>query len=110
MLLCDSYRDQLAIAHPRFDHALCCLGTPQEVPPVEIGDVGFIHYGFFLRLFNALLPEDHPDNARFGVPENHEPLQHLVRDHIDRSTLPPGIICSNGVTVIPERSEVSDAG
>jgi hypothetical protein len=49
-------------------------------------------------------------NARFGVPENYEPLQPLVRDHINRETIFPLNICSKGVTKIPGRREVSDAG
>ena len=29
---------------------------------VEIGDVGFVRQGYFHRLFNILLPEDHPSH------------------------------------------------
>jgi hypothetical protein len=110
LLFCDTYRDQLAIAHPRFGHALWLPAPAIQILPVEVGDVGFVHGGKFRRLFNTLLPEDHPTNARFGVPENYEPLQPLVRDHINRVTIFPLNICSKGVTKIPGRREFSGAG
>ena len=42
---------------------------------VQIGDVGYLHKGAFIRLFNTTLPASHPGNARFGVPSGHEPFQ-----------------------------------
>ena len=42
---------------------------------VQIGDVGYLHEGVFIRIFNATLPREHPDHARFGVPNGHEPFQ-----------------------------------
>jgi hypothetical protein len=110
MFHCDTYRDQLAIAHPRLGHALWCPSPPNQVPPIEVGDVGFVYRGHFTRLFNILLPEDHPINAIWGVPENYEPLQPLEEDHINRETIFPANICSNGVAAVPRRREVLDAG
>ncbi len=95
----DTFRDQLAIAHPAFGHALW-EPNPGESPPVEVGDVGFIRDGKFQRIFNALLPTCHPSHASPGVPEGHEQLQPRWRDHIDRGTLNPNIFYSYGVTVV----------
>ena len=39
---------------------------------MQIGDVGYLQDGAFIRIFNATLPSDHPDQ-NFGTPENHEP-------------------------------------
>ena len=104
----DTFRVQLAIAHPDFGHALWetspgdLLGeqseeAPRQYPPVEIGDVGFIRKGKFHRLFNARYSENHPCNERFGVPEGHERLPHGP-SHMDHGTLRPNNFCSYGVT------------
>ncbi|KAI9467413.1 hypothetical protein BJY52DRAFT_1350099 [Lactarius psammicola] len=95
----DTFRIQLALAHPAFGHALWDPNPGEQYPPVGVGDVGFIRHGKFHRLFNALLPGNHPSHERFGVPEYHETLQPSVSSHIDRSILQPNNICSNGVTV-----------
>jgi hypothetical protein len=52
---------------------------------VRVGDVGFIRDGYFQRLFNALLPADHPSHDNFGVPEWHEPLLLNFPTHIRTS-------------------------
>jgi hypothetical protein len=41
---------------------------------VSIGDVGYLHEGTFIRMFNVMLPWDHPSNNKLGVPEFYEPL------------------------------------
>jgi len=33
---------------------------------VSIGDVGYMHEGMFIRLFNVTLPWDHPSNKKLG--------------------------------------------
>ncbi|KAF8264577.1 hypothetical protein EI94DRAFT_1831716 [Lactarius quietus] len=104
----DTFRHQLAITHPDFGHALWDT-NPGDQPPVETGDVGFIRQGKFHRLFNALYSEDHPSNARFGVPEDHEQL-FPVSNHIDHAILPPNNFCSYGVTVTSSETGVHAAG
>ena len=94
----DTFRAQLAIAHPDFGHALWDTSPGEQYPPVEVGDVGFIRQGKFHRLFNALYSETHPSNQRFGVPENHERLM-PISNHLDHGTLRPNNFCSYGVTV-----------
>jgi hypothetical protein len=91
------FRDELAITYPGLGHALWDPHPGSLSPPVEIGDVGFVKDGRFSRLFNALLPGDHPSHATFGVPENYEPLQLREQDHIDRGALSPGIFSSYGL-------------
>ena len=43
---------------------------------VSIGDVGYLHpsEGTFIRLFNVILPWDHPSNGKLGKPEYYESL------------------------------------
>ena len=36
---------------------------------VSIGDVGYLHEGTFIRMFNVTLPWDHPSNKILGKPE-----------------------------------------
>ena len=85
----DIFRHTLAFKYPAYGHALW-EPSPGRLhrAPVEVGDVGFIREGKFHRLFNALLPADHPTHRNFGVPEHHEPLQ-LNMEHIDTGTLSP---------------------
>ncbi|KAH9045505.1 hypothetical protein EDB85DRAFT_1906975 [Lactarius pseudohatsudake] len=94
------FRDQLAIAYPAFGHALWEPDPGKQAPPVEVGDVGFIRDGKFHRLFNALLPANHPSHESRGVPEDHEQLQPRLRDHIDRGILNPNNFYSHGITVV----------
>ena len=95
----DIFRDQLGIKYPAFGHALWEPNPARSYAPVEVGDVGYIREGKFHRLFNALLPADHPSHRRFGVPEYHEPLRPGVADHIDSGILSPNDFHSYGVTV-----------
>jgi hypothetical protein len=41
---------------------------------LSIGDVGYLLEGTFIRLFNVMLPWDHPSNINLGDPEPYEPL------------------------------------
>ena len=93
----DVIRDELAITYLGLGYALWLPQPQTNHSPVEIGDVGFVWEGNFVRLFNALLPRNHSSHARFGVPENYEPLQLREQDHINRGTLAPGIFSSYGL-------------
>jgi hypothetical protein len=95
------FRKELASQFPTFGHALWDPSPGGLYPPVEIGDVGFIREGQFHRLFNALLPADHPSHQNFGVPEYHEPLQLNMQQHIDTRILTPQNFSSGEVTVRP---------
>lgn len=94
----DVFRDQLAIKYPVHGHALWEPNSGELHHAIEVGDVGYIRQGNFLRLFNVLLPANHPSHQKFGVPESHEPLKPGIVDHIDSSTLGPETFCSAGVT------------
>ncbi|KAI0763445.1 hypothetical protein BD413DRAFT_582445 [Trametes elegans] len=65
-----------------------------------IGDVGHIYQGAFYRLFNAILPSDHPVNRLHGCPDGHEqstyPQSLLVKQP---NALSLGYICSKNVLV-----------
>ncbi|PIL36332.1 transporter [Ganoderma sinense ZZ0214-1] len=42
---------------------------------IKVGDVGYLHEGAFIRIFNATLPGDHEDHEMFGVPHDHKPFK-----------------------------------
>ncbi|KAG6810070.1 hypothetical protein H0H92_013485 [Tricholoma furcatifolium] len=80
-------------------------GTPLYYPepestdgPVEIGDVGFLLRGRFIRLFNVTRSADDP-RQRFGVPEGFEPLNMGHIFTID-SALKPGSLQSKTVMTV----------
>ena len=95
----DIFRDQLAIRFPALGHALWepSLGYLYRV--VGVGDVGYICEGRFHRLFNILLPADDPSHANIGVPDNHEPFEPKVLEHIRTGVLRLDNFCSAGVTL-----------
>ena len=97
----DIYRDQLAITHPSLGHALWNPAPQGQYSPVKVGDVGFVRFGRFFRLFNALLPADDPSHRDTNLPEYHEPLIPSTPDHIFRGTLKPNHYRSAGVNVAP---------
>ncbi|KAH9052705.1 hypothetical protein EDB87DRAFT_377982, partial [Lactarius vividus] len=94
----DIFRDQLAMKYPTYGHALWEPNPGGLYHALEVGDVGCILKGKFLRLFNILLPADHPSHQKSGVPESHEPLKPSIADHIDSGTPRPENFCSVGVT------------
>ncbi|KAH9066171.1 hypothetical protein EDB87DRAFT_1589300 [Lactarius vividus] len=95
----DTFREQLAIAHPAFGHALWDPGPERMYTSVQVGDVGFIRHGKFHRLFNALLSVDDPFHERRGAPHDHEQLglQVHLQDHIDYGILSPNSLILMGV-------------
>ena len=99
------FREQLSIRYPEFGHALWEPSPRRSDSPVQIGDVGFIRRGKFHRLFNALLPADHPSHRTFGVPEHHVPLVPNPSEHIDVGTLKPSHLCSHGISVATGESD-----
>ena len=99
------FRDKLAIKYPAYGHA---LWEPKPVglyPAIQVGDVGCVRCGKFLRLFNALLPANHPFHKKSGVPESHEPLKPSIADHINTNTHRPENLCSAGVRELTTRSD-----
>jgi hypothetical protein len=92
----DIYREELGIKYPAYGHALWEPSPGGRYTSVEIGDVGFIRQGYFHRLFNILLPEDHPSHQD-GVPQHHEPLVLRMASPINTGTLQPNNLRSNGV-------------
>ena len=57
---------------------------------VSIGDVGYLDNGAFMRMFNVMLPWDHPSNGNLGKPEPYEsldcsPFTNIMERHLDRT-------------------------
>jgi len=102
----DIFREHLAVKYPAYGHALWEPNPGRLYSPVEVGDVGYVREGKFHRLFNALLPADHPSHRNFGVPEYHEPLTPNPSEHIDVGTFKPNHYCSHGVTVVDAEPDV----
>lgn len=96
----DIFREELAKRFHAYGHALWEPSPGELYGPVAIGDVGYISGGKFHRIFNALLPKDHRTHENFGVPEDHEPLQLRMEDHIDTGILSPNDFCSAEVRVV----------
>ncbi len=46
----------------------------KNINNVSIGDVGYLHEGTFIRIFNVTLPWNHPSNGLVGKLEPYEPL------------------------------------
>ncbi|KAH9048690.1 hypothetical protein EDB84DRAFT_1456023 [Lactarius hengduanensis] len=88
----DIFRHQLLITAPAYGYALWDPDPGNLYPAVEVGDVGYIREGKFHRLFNVLLPAEHPSHGN-GVPEYHEQLD--VKNHINKGTLSPHNFCPN---------------
>ena len=98
MAVYDIFRDQLAIRYPGYGHALW-EPSPENLPVVGIGDVGYICEGKFHRLFNIFLSADDPSHETYGVPDNHEPFRPKVSEHVRTGILRPDNFCSVGVTL-----------
>ncbi|KAH9967302.1 hypothetical protein BC827DRAFT_581599 [Russula dissimulans] len=96
----DIYRQQLALNFHAFGHALWEPSPGGSYGQVEIGDVGFITYGKFHRIFNVLLPENDPTHANFATPEDHEPLKPRMQRHVDTGELSPNDFHSGEVKVL----------
>jgi hypothetical protein len=77
----ETLREELALKYPTFGIALWEPGTRGRYDAVEVGDVGFIREGYFHRLFNVL-PSGGDNSPDRDLPENHEPLQINMDNHI----------------------------
>jgi hypothetical protein len=82
------YRDQLtALSHGL---ALWNPDPPKNIyNNVSIGDVGYLHEGMFIRMFNVTLPWNHPSNGLLGKPEPYDPLDcgpftNTIEAHFDK--------------------------
>ena len=67
------YQDQLTT----LSHGLALWNPtpPKEIyDKVSIGDVGYLHGGSFIRMFNVILPWSHESNRTLGEPEPYESL------------------------------------
>ena len=100
----DIFRDQLAIRYPGYGHALWEPSPGDHV--VGVGDVGYIYEGRFHRLFNILLPADHPSHETIGVPDNHKSFKPKVSKHIIPGILPRDNFCSAGVALESDETNI----
>lgn len=66
--------------------------NPADYDHVRIGDVGIADKdGYFTRIFNCFAQADHEINARYGVPEDFEPLEEWCKLTKARQALEPGL-------------------
>jgi hypothetical protein len=82
------YQDQLTTLSQGL--ALWNPDPPKEIyDKVSIGDVGYLHEGSFIRMFNVLLPWSHESNRTLGDPEPYKsldcgPFANTLRRQFDR--------------------------
>ena len=95
------YRRELGRQHPDFGYPLWQPDPGVGNEPVAVGDVGFIHMGRFIPLFNVLLDADNQSHKGFGVPADHKPFLADAPNHIVRATCPPNMLhsCNSGMVV-----------
>ena len=107
------FRQELATAYPTYGNALWEPDPGGQYDSVEVGDVGFIRRGYFQRLFNVLLPKDHPSHS--FVPEDHQQLEtihnHIVKNEIRTGSRQNSLhFCSQYVTLDSRGRGTSAAG
>jgi len=108
---CYTFREELAIKYPMLGHALWEPDPGGLYDAVQVGDVGLIHGGCFHRLFNALLPSDHPSNPHPRDSLNYpEQLQPRMSDHIRRSRGYQKVFRSKSVTQAAQEPSVFALG
>jgi hypothetical protein len=95
----DTFREMLATKYPNYGHALWEPSPGGLYDSVTVGDVGFIRQGCFHRLFNVLLPENHPSHQNFGVPENHLQLSLNAPNHTHKGIEGTGDFFSRHVSL-----------
>ncbi|KAI0272702.1 hypothetical protein BC834DRAFT_360256 [Gloeopeniophorella convolvens] len=95
----DIFREELGLKYHGYGYALWEPSPGSLYTSVEVGDVGFIREGKFHRIFNILLPGDHPSHRNFHVPEDDEPLELKMENHIDTGSLSPNDLLSGSVIV-----------
>ncbi|TFY62032.1 hypothetical protein EVJ58_g4127 [Rhodofomes roseus] len=93
----DVYAKQLLIlghGYPLWDPrpANCAKG-------VQIGDVGYIDNGAFIRIFNAMANQDDDLNAGHGVPSNYQPFIRGDRSSVVNTpdAIVAGTLCSKTI-------------
>ena len=85
------YQDQMTT--PSHGLALWNPDPPKEIyDKVSIGDVGYLHDGSFIRMFNVTLPWSHESNRTLGEPEPYEsldcgPFANTLKRQFDRVKL-----------------------
>jgi hypothetical protein len=85
------YQDQMTtLSH---GVALWNPNPPKEIyDKVSIGDVGYLHEGSFLRMFNVMLPWNHESNRTLGEPEPYQaldcgPFANTLKRQFDKAKL-----------------------
>jgi hypothetical protein len=81
--------------------------TEKIYDKVSIGDVGYLlQDGTFMRLFNVMLPYDHPSNRRLGDPVPYKPLNFGPFVNTFRTNFQKVEHCSPPVSSDPNDSNV----
>jgi hypothetical protein len=71
--VCKVYQDQISTSFHGL--ALWNPNPPKEIyDKISIGDVGYLHEGSFIRMFNVMLPWSHQSNRALGEPEPYKSL------------------------------------
>jgi len=100
------YREQLLSLHQGV-----ALWEPNPIEDVydqvSIGDVGYVHEGFFYRMFNVTLPSDDPSNNKLGKPDDYTPLNWGRFADIRKAVWAKGDYCSRHVSIEARSNNVA---
>ncbi len=100
---CDVYQEQLrSLFH---GHPLWNPDPANLYQHVSIGDVGYVQEGYFVRIFNAILPWDDPSNRLLGELEPYPRLDLGPFGNIRRVEFPRRDYYSRRVSPITATSE-----
>ncbi|KZT65360.1 hypothetical protein DAEQUDRAFT_530972 [Daedalea quercina L-15889] len=92
-----------ALADEDYGYPLWDPGYEQKAGEVEIGDVGFIEKGRFVRLFNVMQRPDDELNALRGVPEGFRQLT-IDEKHISTSSINRDSFWSKHITKVEAKA------
>ena len=90
----DVYAEQLYSVHQGL--ALYEPDPAKNYDCIRVGDVGFVQYGYFHRMFNVFKDEEDPINQH-SVPDHFDPIPDGNQAIYHRNQLPAGEICSTSI-------------
>ena len=99
---CNIFREELATRYPTLGVALWEPDPQNLYEAVAVGDVGYIHRGYFRRLFNAISPPSDSDSP--NGPKYPPRLQLRDPDHLRKSIDSHQAFFSEKVTQMPRQS------
>lgn len=96
MHIADVYASQMD--QLRLGHALWCPDGDDLSIEIQIGDVGHVREGIFMRLYNAKLPADDPSHSEPDlVPPDYKPFVSQLGERPHSSSIAPCLLSTRGI-------------